>query len=207
MATACRLCCLSSLDARSGSQAWGQLSPLSLFKERERRKLACVNFFLFGFPTVSSPSPTVHNTIFALRPATRRKCVFSLFPPAAVQHELLQLYGSRGKPEMSTQTTPQTRQCGREKAGGKAAVQLRQEERLVERMAWQYLRAAPLETFGGACVTIPLKESLAPLLSHIEPVAKGIGAVRRGPLVFRPAPALFTSVVSAGSVVENSYAP
>lgn len=155
-------------------QVWGQLSALSLFRERERQKLPCINYFLFGFPTVSSPSPTVHNTVFGLRPATKAKCIFSLFPPPAVQHELLQLNRYGGKSEKPPgQDSHQKERLGQEKAAA-----LWQDGRLVERMVWQYLRAAPLKTFGGACVTIPLKETVAPLLNHIDRVAQEIGAVR-----------------------------
>nr|CEL69607.1 TPA: 3-dehydroquinate synthase, related [Neospora caninum Liverpool] len=176
--------CLAGQDT---TNVYGQLSATRLWEHRRRHSLPCVNFFLFGYPTMFSPSPTIHNAIFKCKGATAGSCAFSLFPPASVQWQMQQI--TCPAPEVDTRqphafhaveaTAPVSRCRPSAKSPGRETD--RETEtyctRLVEQMAWQFLRAAPLHTFGGAAVTLPLKETLVPLLSRVDPTAKRIKAV------------------------------
>ncbi|PFH33880.1 hypothetical protein BESB_070320 [Besnoitia besnoiti] len=179
------------LEGEDDNNVYGQLSAASLWRRRRDLALPCVRYFIFGYPTTLSPSPTIHNAIFQCRTATAKTCLFSHFPSVAVQRELESLLcpsaggqpvqdvtglARRAKQSEKSLMSPEPRP-----SVGNGLLATRENERrraeLIERMTWQFLRSATSETFGGACVTIPLKEVVAPLLSRIDPIAKRIGAV------------------------------
>ncbi|EPT26362.1 shikimate dehydrogenase substrate binding domain-containing protein [Toxoplasma gondii ME49] len=178
--------CLAGQDS---TNAYGQLSAVQLWEHRRRLSLPCVNFFLFGYPTMLSPSPTIHNAIFECKRAVSRSCAFSLFPPAAVQRQMQQIKCPAREVDTcqslcglhATETAAHATRHPSAKLITYRQLPGRETEKyatmLVEQMTWQFLRAAPLHAFGGAAVTLPLKETLLPLLSRIDPVAKRIKAV------------------------------